>query len=372
MNPDFYELFSNLEPEDVAFWKRFRSFLLANVSPIIDDHWNRGVFPQEVRGPFGAFLQEEFGDKEYVYPPPNPVPFRLMKLELGRIDPSMASFFAVHWGLAMGSISMFGSPEQKSKWLPGMVCMDQIGSWALTEPLSGSDAAFGLRTTATKTEKGWILSGEKKWSGNASMADVIVVWAKEDNGDRILGFLLEPNMEGVHIEKITDKIAKRAMENVNISLDRVVVSEASRLPHVENFKQIGHPTFGWPDCRVLGSFGGLPWACMKLLFLMHKSANSLANPYQAFSSFKRSLSICWKRSHLCNPCSFSSTTSKQKMDLFEAHRLLLQKEHVVVGRGRCVRSGAIFWGGMGFYSPLASPAFLQIWKRCLVMKALMR
>ena len=126
---------------------------------------------------------EEFGDQEYVYPPKNPVPFRLMKLELGRVDPSMASFFAVHWGLAMGSISMFGSQIQKDRWLPSMVSMDKIGSWALTEPLSGSDAAFGLRTTATKKEDGWVLNGEKKWSGNASMADVIVVWAKEHNGD---------------------------------------------------------------------------------------------------------------------------------------------------------------------------------------------
>jgi glutaryl-CoA dehydrogenase len=274
MTPDFYEHFSALDPEDDAFWKRFRSFLLANVSPIIDDYWNRGEFPHEVRSSFGAFLKEEFGDKEYVYPPPNPVPFRLMKLELGRIDPSMASFFAVHWGLAMGSISMFGSQEQKSRWLPSMVSMEKIGSWALTEPLSGSDAAFGLRTTATKTEEGWVLNGEKKWSGNASMADVIVVWAKEQNGDRLLGFLIEPNMDGVHIEKITDKIAKRAMENVNISLENVVVLEEARLPHVENFKQIGQ--------QLLGGRIAVSWEALGIAMGVYEAAFSYAQERKQF------------------------------------------------------------------------------------------
>jgi len=239
MQPDFYLHFSTLSPSVQHFIHRFRSMLQEHVVPIIDDHWNRGLFPQSVVEPFGAFLQEEFGDEEYVFPPKNPLPFRLMKLELGRIDPSMASFFAVHWGLAMGSISMFGSNEQKEKWLPDMVSMHKIGSWALTEPFSGSDAAFGLQARAEKTEHGWSLTGEKKWSGNASMADVIVVWAKETDGGRLLGFLVEPGMEGVHIEKIHDKIAKRAMENVHIRLESVILTEEHRLPNVESFKQVG-------------------------------------------------------------------------------------------------------------------------------------
>ena len=239
MNPDFYQHFSDLSQEQHEFWGRFREMLTTHVVPIIDDHWNRGIFPQSVVAPFGAFLQQEFGDVPYVFPPENPMLFRLMKLELGRVDPSMASFFAVHWGLAMGSISMFGSQEQKDKWLPDMIPMKKIGSWALTEPLSGSDAAFGLQMQAIKTDNGWALRGEKKWSGNASMADVIVIWAKEVDGGRLLGFLVEPDMDGVHIEKIQDKIAKRAMENVNIRLDDVQLSEAHRLPNVENFTQVG-------------------------------------------------------------------------------------------------------------------------------------
>ncbi|MEC7986206.1 MAG: acyl-CoA dehydrogenase family protein [Myxococcota bacterium] len=239
MRSDFYDTLSGLPDKPKAIWERFRAFLLEVVQPTIDDHWNRGVFPQHVVKPFGDFLQREFGDEEFCFPPKDPLAFRLMKMELGRIDPSMASFFAVHYGLAMGSIHLFGSTEQKQRWIPAMSCMDKIGSWALTEPLAGSDAAFGLQCTAEQTETGWTLNGEKKWSGNASMADVIVIWAVEPKSKRMLGFLVEPGMPGLHIEKIHDKIAKRAMENVLIRLENVSLLETQRLPNVESFKQVG-------------------------------------------------------------------------------------------------------------------------------------
>ena len=238
MTPDFYEHFSSLSEDDFLFWQRFRTFLLEHVAPIIDEYWLKGEFPHHIVPLLGSFLEREFFD-DYVFPPNNPISFRLMKLELGRIDPSMASFFAVHWGLAMGSIFMFGSQEQKEKWLPSMHSMKKIGSWALSEPLSGSDAAFGLRLQAHRTQDGWVLNGEKKWSGNASMADVIVIWAKDVESGSILGFLVEPQMPGVSIQKIHDKIAKRAMENVHITLTNVTISEEARLPFVQNFGQIG-------------------------------------------------------------------------------------------------------------------------------------
>ena len=239
MHSDFYDILSQLPSDSVARWQRFRTFLLEHVSPIIDDYWNRGAFPKPVLEPFRSYLREEFAEEEYQFPPADPLIFRLMKLELGRVDPSMASFFAVHWGLAMGSVYMFGSDAQKQKWIPKMKVMEKIGSWALTEPLSGSDAAFGLRSTAVRTPEGWLLNGEKKWSGNASMADVIVVWAVEPESKKMLAFLLEPGMQGLHIDKIHDKIAKRAMENVVIRMEDVVLSEEQRLPNVENFRQVG-------------------------------------------------------------------------------------------------------------------------------------
>ncbi|MBM75033.1 MAG: acyl-CoA dehydrogenase [Proteobacteria bacterium] len=238
MSTDFYGIFSRLPQEDLLFWERFQKLLAEHLSPIIDNHWNRGTFPHSFIKPLGHFVQEELGAEALVFPPKNPLKWRLMKLELGRVDPSMASFFAVHMGLTMGSISLFGSPEQKALWLPSMLGFEKIGSWALTEPFSGSDVASGLQTEAIQTDDGWLINGHKKWAGNASMADVIVVWAKEPKSKRMLGFLIEPNMNGVDIEKINDKIAKRAMENVNISLNNVLVKEDHRLPNVNHFRDI--------------------------------------------------------------------------------------------------------------------------------------
>lgn len=238
MRSDFYQILEQLPKETLQFWKRFQQFVDSTIVPTINEHWNQGTFPSHVVDPFGQFLQNEFGEEGYTFPPANALLFRLIKLELGRKDPSMASFFAVHWGLAMGSIFSFGSTEQREKWLPDMLCMKKIGSWALTEPYAGSDAAFGIQTTAVQSDDGWILNGEKKWSGNASMADVIVIWAVEPESKKMLGFLLEPNTSGLHIQKITDKIAKRAMENVLIRMNNIVVPESSRLPNVSSFKEI--------------------------------------------------------------------------------------------------------------------------------------
>ena len=275
MIPDFYDHFSSLPSDDYLFWQRFRAFLQEHVAPIIDEYWLKGEFPHQIVPLFGSFLEREFSAKDYVFPPTNPIPFRLMKLELGRIDPSMASFFAVHWGLAMGSIFMFGSQEQKEKWLPDMHAMKKIGSWALSEPLSGSDAALGLQLTAQKTQDGWILNGEKKWSGNASIADVIVIWAKEVESGSILGFLVEPHLLGVSIQKIHDKIAKRAMENVHITLNNVSISEEARLPLVENFAQIGQ--------QLLSGRVAVAWEALGIAMGVYEAAFAYAQERLQFA-----------------------------------------------------------------------------------------
>ena len=236
MTTDLFHIMERLPEEDKFFAECFRKFLHRTLKDM-DTHWLQGTFPKDFVSSLGEFLTQHLPE-EYTFPPSNSLPFRLMKLELGRFDPSMASFFAVHWGLAMGSIFMFGSEEQKNKWIVPMKSFQKIGSWALTEPHSGSDAAAGLQTTAQRTEKGWVLNGQKQWSGNASMADVIVVWAREEDSKNMLGFLVEPKQTGVEIEVLPDKIAKRAMENVIISLDNVELLDNQRLPHVRSFSQV--------------------------------------------------------------------------------------------------------------------------------------
>ena len=282
MHADLLGLFRQMPPQYSQLSTRFREFLSQTLGDTIDEHWRNGTFPTDFIAPLGTFLDDNLNE-EYVFPPSESLPFRLLKLELGRFDPSMASFFAVHWGLAMGSIYMFGSQAQKDQWLKPMRSFKKIGSWALTEPNSGSDAAAGLQTIAQKTAEGWVITGEKQWSGNASMADVIVIWAREADSRRMLGFLVEPNMPGVHIEKLEDKIAKRAMENVLIKLDGVQLKETHRLPHVEHFSQVakqlthGRVAVAWEALGIaMGVFEtALDYSKVRLQFGRPIAANQL-------------------------------------------------------------------------------------------------
>lgn len=246
---DLFGVWGELSPEVAAQHTRFRAFLEAEVRPVIDDWWERGEFPAFLVPRFGALLNETLGAAPYTFPAKDPMPFRLLKMELGRVDPSMASFVAVHWGLAMGTIAAFGSDEQKLRWIPPMSDLRQIGSWALTEPLAGSDAARGLRCTARKVSGGYVVSGEKKWSGNATIADVTVIWASAEG--ELGGFLVERGTPGFHVEKLKGKIAKRAMENVNIRLEECFLPDAARLPGARSFRdvagllQLGRVAVAW-------------------------------------------------------------------------------------------------------------------------------
>jgi glutaryl-CoA dehydrogenase len=117
-------------------------------------------------------------------------------MELARIDCSVATFFGVHSGLAMGSIFLCGSEEQKERWLPQMARLEKIGSFGLTEPLVGSGASGGLLTTAKKEGDNWILNGEKKWIGNATWGDLTIIWARDLEDNQVKGFIVENNTPG--------------------------------------------------------------------------------------------------------------------------------------------------------------------------------
>jgi glutaryl-CoA dehydrogenase len=139
----------------------------------------------------------------------------------------------------MGSIAMYGSDEQKERFLRPLERFDMVGSWALTEPDHGSDASRGLETTARRDGDDWILNGAKKWAGNATFADVNVVWARDVSDGQVKGFLVEMDMDGYEVEQLGGKIAKRGVENVLIDLDDVRVPEKNRLPGVESFRDVG-------------------------------------------------------------------------------------------------------------------------------------
>jgi glutaryl-CoA dehydrogenase len=157
-------------------------------------------------------------------------------MELSKGDPSISTFMGVHGGLAMGSIYLCGSEEQKQRWLPAMARMETIGAFALTEPDHGSDVARGLRTTCRRDGDTWVLDGEKKWIGNGSFADLIITWARDVETDRVLGFVVEQGTPGYTAVDLEDKIALRAVQNAHITMDGVRVPEENRLQEANSFR----------------------------------------------------------------------------------------------------------------------------------------
>ena len=163
--------------------------------------------------------------------------FGFVAMELARVDASFCTFFGVHSGLAMGSIYLDGSEEQKQKWLPPMARWEKIGCFGLTEPLVGSGTSGGLTTTAKREGDTWILNGQKRWIGNAPWCDVSIIWARDVADNQVKGFIVEnKTTPGFSVEKIEHKIALKVVQNGQITLKDVRVPEANRLQGGNSFR----------------------------------------------------------------------------------------------------------------------------------------
>src|SRR5580700_6453527 len=156
-NSDFYEVYETLSAEELAIVKRVRGFMEAKVEPVITKYWVDDAFPFELLPAVKELGIGGLGMKGYGCAGGSLARFGFVLMEMARIDPSFATFFGVHDGLAMGSIYMDGSEEQKQKWLPSMARLEKIGCFGLTEPLVGSGASGGLLTTAKREGDTWIL-----------------------------------------------------------------------------------------------------------------------------------------------------------------------------------------------------------------------
>jgi glutaryl-CoA dehydrogenase len=208
--------------------RRVRDFLAAEVVPIANDLWARAEFPHH--------LIKKYADLDVASGTGSSLLKGWLALEMAHADASMATFYGVHAGLAMGSIRSCGSPEQQERWLPAMARFDQVGAFALTEPDGGSDVAAGLQTTARRDGDTWILNGAKRWIGNATFADLIVVWARSEEDNQVKGFVVRGDAPGLVATKIENKIALRITQNADITLADVRVPEADRLQNADSFK----------------------------------------------------------------------------------------------------------------------------------------
>jgi glutaryl-CoA dehydrogenase len=233
---DLYLVDELLTDDEREIRDRLRAFCDREVVPIINDYWERAEFPFELV-PKIAELRLAGGTIEgYDCPGMSAVAAGIVSMEWARGDGSVATFFGVHSNLAMQSIAALGSEEQRERWLPAMARLEAVGAFALTEPEHGSDAVM-LETTARRDGDEWVLDGRKRWIGNASFADVVIVWARGEDG-KVGGYLVERGTPGFTATVMTGKTALRAVWQADIALEGVRVPDANRLPGCRSFADV--------------------------------------------------------------------------------------------------------------------------------------
>jgi glutaryl-CoA dehydrogenase len=233
---DFYayeDLLSEQERQTVG---RLREFLRTEVAPIVDDYWARAEFPFQLFEGLAHLGLTTWIDPHSSEPKPSNLLQGIMALELAHADASVSTAFGVHAGLAMGSIVRCADEEQQRRWLPAMSRWEKIGAFGLTEPHGGSDVAGGMETTARRDGDEWVLNGAKRWIGNATFADLVVIWARDADTNHVLGFVVEKGTPGFSATKIENKIALRIVQNADITLEDCRVPDANRLQNARSFK----------------------------------------------------------------------------------------------------------------------------------------
>ena len=230
---DLYGWFDTLTPDENRRRLALRAVLDRDIAPVADDHWDRGEFYHDALSgfhaldPLGHYFEPDADNRAMID--------GLYSLELARVDPSMASYFGVHGGLCSGSIMLLGSDAQKAEWLPQLRTFAKIGCFGLTEPDVGSGVARGLTTRCRKVGDTWVLNGEKKWIGNATFADIVVIWARDEGDGKVKGFIVRTTLPGYSARLMTGKIAQRALASGWITMTDLRVNESDRLAHAASF-----------------------------------------------------------------------------------------------------------------------------------------
>ncbi len=232
---DFYEFDDLLTDRERDVRDRVRAFVDQEVVPIINPYWERAEFPFELVPKLAALNVCGGTIKEYGGPGLSSVAAGLVGMEMSRGDGSVCTFFGVTSGLAMTSIYLCGSDEQKERWLPPLARMEKIGAFGLTEPGIGSDASH-IETRAKCVGDYYVLNGAKRWIGNATFADVTVIWARDEETGQVGGFLVEKDTPGFTATKMEGKITKRALINADITLEECAVPVANRMPLARSFR----------------------------------------------------------------------------------------------------------------------------------------
>jgi glutaryl-CoA dehydrogenase len=355
LDADFYGFQHLLTPVEQDAVGRVRDFMEREVRPLADDYWDRAECPVHLFKPFaelgsvGAAWSET---RQFE----NSAVFRgWVGMELARVDSSFCTFIGVSSGLAMSSIGLGGSPEQRAEWLPPMASGDLIGAFGLTEPLSGSDTARGLRTTATRHGDTWVLNGAKRWIGNATFADVVVVWAKDTADDQVKGFMVRKGTPGFTATKIERKQSLRIVQNADITLEGVEVAEADRLQGINSFKDLANVLRVTRDgvaWQSLGTMIGAYEAAVRYTGEREQFGNPIAS-YQlvqdklatGLGNITASLAMCVRLAQMQD----EGTQRDQHAALAKSFVTTRMRETVALAREVCGGNGIVLDTGVARY-----------------------
>ena len=231
----FESLLSDRERQKLA---ELREFLAAEIAPFATEWWNNAEFPAHLLPKLAALELSAPAQRGYSH-----LFAGLVIAEITRVDTSIATFFLVHHDLFVESLYGFGSEEQKARLLDDAANLRTTGAFALTEPEHGSDVAGGMETRARRIARGaddggdcWVLNGAKRWIGNGTFCDYMLVWARDEADGAIRGFIVDANLPGVSRSRIENKIALRTVQNADIVFRDVRVAEADRFAGIGSFE----------------------------------------------------------------------------------------------------------------------------------------
>lgn len=306
---DFCQVDMHFSDKQKALRGQVRHFVEAEVLPKINPYWEQAEFPWPIARKLaelpimgGALFEHGAAGLDFVE-------MGMVMYELAKGDGSISTFFGVHSGLAMGSIGLLGDAEQKARWLPDMVKLEKIGAFGLTEPRVGSNAAQ-VKTRARQDGTGYLLNGAKRWIGNASISDLLIIWARDEVSGDFGGYVIENPQQtaGIAVKDIWGKVGKRAVLNADIGLDNVYVPKENKLAYVQRFRDMAR-VLGAGRYGVAWEAAGVAAGAFELALKYTKEREQFGRPIAGFQLIQQKLvematevtlmqTLCLQLSHL--------------------------------------------------------------------------